>query len=81
MTTEERDPIIKERLQAFATKLVKANATPLFCVGIGHAPGPTKGVYVVSLAGELPLAEAYKILKSMTEDVAIKLGIDPDGVS
>lgn len=81
MTPDDRDAQINTAFDEVFSKFGVNNASPLFFVGIGHAPGPNPGKFVVHLVGGYPLAEAFIVLKAITEDLAAKLGVPLDGVS
>lgn len=86
MTADERDSVTNQAFQEFRQKFAGANATPVFCIAIGHAPGPRPGDYVCHFVGNTvgnPMNSEgiYFMLKSMLATVAADLKLDPKGVS
>lgn len=81
MTPDDRDAQINTAFDEAFDVFGQQNATPLFFVGIGHAPGPNPAKFVYHLVGAYPLGEAYTFMKAITEHLAAKLGVPLDGVS
>lgn len=75
MTNEEREQRTEAGVAEHKAMLAKYHGTPVLCIGVGHAPGEMPGKFIVSLAGKLPLSEAYHIITAMQEELAAKLGV------
>lgn len=75
MTTEQRDARIFKALAEHKVMMEDNHATPLLCIGIGHAPSRAAGAYVYSMVAGLSIEEAYRIISAMQEDLAIRLNV------
>lgn len=83
MEVSERDKRIRERLQGAMKKLQANHATPLFVVGVRHAPRTDADTYVFCWPGDesYPISKVHDLLKSMFEEVCEVMKIDPKGVN
>ena len=73
MTPGVREQIIEERLSAYRTRMRASHATPFVCLGVGHAPGPCEGRFVVCITEDLPLAQLAEILRGLLADTEAAL--------
>lgn len=73
MKQDERDAKIAESLDAHADKLRKYNATPVFTIGVAHAPSKYKGRFVFCTAQELEITEIRTILAEMLKEIDTQL--------